>query len=274
MGASPQTPANAAALARPRMRSYLALVGTLVLLGYAIERLNIDLERLVGMLGRIGTVLTDRYLPPNYEHILQPDYLHTVLETLEMTWFATVIGLLLAVPLAWLSAGNLTPSPRLLRPVARLVIMGVRAVHEMIWAIILVSLVGFGMLAGSLALVCFCVGFAGKLFSESLEAIDPGPIEALRASGAGSLQVFWFAALPQVRQTWAGISIYSIDAVFRAATVVGFFGAGGMGWFLRQSTQLVASHDVAAIVLSIMLVVIVSELASTWLRHRLDQSPA
>ncbi len=259
---------------RARLGPWLALLGTLTFVSYAIERLNIDLERLGGMLGRIGSVLTQRYLPPNYEHIIQSDYLQSVLETLEMTWFATVTGLLLAVPLAWLSARNLTPSPLLLRPAARLIIIGVRAVHEMIWAIILVSLVGFGMLAGSLALIAFCLGFAGKMFSESLESIDPGPVEALRASGASSLQVFWFGALPQVRQTWAGISVYTIDAVFRAATVVGFFGAGGMGWFLRQSTQLVASHDVAAIVLSIMLVVIVSELFSTWLRHQLDESSA
>ena len=83
------------------------------------------------------------------------------------------------------------------------------------------------------------------------------------------MQVFIFAVLPQVRVAWTGISIYTWDALFRAATVVGFFGAGGMGWYLRESVQRIASNDVAAILLSIILVVIVSELLSAWMRQRI-----
>ena len=152
--------------------------------------------------------------------------------------------------------------------------MACRSVHEMIWTILLVMVLGFGMLPGALALTLFCIGFAGKLFSESIEAIQPGQVEAIRATGANQLQVFVYAVLPQVRVAWTGISIYTWDVIFRAATVVGFFGAGGMGWYLRESVQRVASHDVAAILLSIIVVVILSELLSAWLRTHIAKAVA
>jgi phosphonate transport system permease protein len=144
----------------------------------------------------------------------------------------------------------------------------------MIWTIIAVTILGFGLLPGTVALTLFCIGFAGKLFAEAIESIRPGQVEAIRASGASLFQVFVFAVLPQVRVAWTGISIYTWDVVFRAATVVGFFGAGGMGWYLRESVQRVASRDVAAILLSIILVVVISELLSAWLRTRIAKAIA
>ena len=253
---------------------YVALLGSLAFLAWSIEFLGIDLERLPGILGRMGETLGRRYVPPNVGHVLNAEYWHTVVETLQMSYFATVIGLATAVPLAWFAAWNVTPSRRFLYKPARLVIMACRSVHEMIWTILRVMVLGFGMLPGALALTLYCIGFAGKLFSESIEAIRPGQVEAVRATGANQLQVFVYAVLPQVRVAWTGISIYSWDVCFRAATVVGFFGAGGMGWYLRESVQRVASKDVAAILLSIIIVVILSELLSAWLRKHIARAVA
>ncbi len=253
---------------------YAAVLGALAFIGYSLEYLNIDIDRLPGVLGRVWETLSTRYYPPNVEHVLKPDYLRSVVETLQMSYLATVVGLALAVPLAWFASFNMTPSRRFLYPLARLVIMGARSVHEMIWTILLVALLGFGMLPGALALTLYCIGFSGKLFSEAVESIEPGQVEAIRATGANHFQVFVFAVLPQVRVAWTGISIYTWDVLFRAATVVGFFGAGGMGWFLRESVQRVASQDVAAILLSIILVVIASELLSAWLRTRIARAIA
>jgi phosphonate transport system permease protein len=253
---------------------YGAVLGTLALIAYSLDYLDIDVERLPGMLGRMGEMLARRYFPPNVGHILNADYLHTVVETLQMSYLATVLGVALAIPLAWFAAHNMTPSRRVLYPIGRLVIMACRSVHEMIWTILLVALLGFGMLPGTLALTLFCIGFTGKLFSEAIEAIEPGQVEAIRATGANLVQVFVFAVLPQVRVAWTGITIYTWDVVFRAATVVGFFGAGGMGWYLRESVQRVASKDVAAILLSIIAVVVISELVSAWLRNRIARAIA
>jgi phosphonate transport system permease protein len=253
---------------------YAALLATLAFIAFALDRLNIDLERLPGMLGRIATTLGERYFPPNIAHIARPDYLHSVLETMEMSYLATVLGIVLAIPLAWLASFNQTPSRRVGYWLARLFIMACRSVHEMIWTILLVAILGFGMLPGTLALTLFCIGFAGKLFTEAIEAVDPGPVEAIRSAGGNPLQVFVFAVLPQVRVAWTGISIYTWDVVFRAATVVGFFGAGGMGWYLRESVQRIASHDVAAILLSIIIVVVAAEVFSAWLRRRVASAIA
>lgn len=253
---------------------YVAMLGGLAFLAFSVDYLDIDLERLPGQLGRMGEMLGRRYFPPNIGHLLNAEYWQTVVETLQMSYFATVLGLAAAVPLAWFAAHNITPSRRFLYKPARLIIMACRSVHEMIWTILLVMILGFGLLPGALALTLYCIGFAGKLFSESIEAIRPGQVEAIRAAGANQLQVFVYAVLPQVRVAWTGISIYTWDVTFRAATVVGFFGAGGMGWYLRESVQRVASHDVAAILLSIIAVVVLSELLSAWLRTHIAKAIA
>jgi phosphonate transport system permease protein len=253
---------------------YGAMLGTLALIFWSLDYLKIPLDRLPGLLGRMGETLSRRYFPPHVEHVLRTEYLQSLYETLQMSYLATVLGLALAVPLAWFAAANMTPSKRFVYPVARLIIMACRSVHEMIWTILAVSILGYGMLPGTIALTLFCIGFAGKLFSEAVEAVRPGPIEAMRATGANLFQVFVFAVLPQVRVAWTGISIYTWDVVFRAATVVGFFGAGGMGWYLRESVQRVASKDVAAIILSIIAIVVVSELLSAWMRTRIAKAIA
>jgi phosphonate transport system permease protein len=248
---------------------YGGMLGILAFIAFSFDFLNIETDRLPGMLGRIFDVVSHRYYPPNIAHVMHKDFLHAVIETLEMSYLATVLGIVIAIPLAWFASFNMTPSRRVLYPISRLIIMAARSVHEMIWTILLVAILGYGMLPGTLALMLFCIGFTGKLFSEAIEAIEPGQVEAIRSSGASPLQVFVFAVLPQVRVAWTGISIYTWDALFRAATVVGFFGAGGMGWYLRESVQRIASHDVAAILLSIIIVVILSEVLSAWLRTRI-----
>ncbi len=253
---------------------YAAILGGITLVFWSIDYLKIPLDRLPGILGRMGETLSTRYFPPNIKHVMGSEYLHSLFETIEMSYLATVIGLALAVPLAWFASANMTPSKRFVYPVARLIIMACRSVHETIWTILAVSLLGYGLLPGTIALTLFCIGFSGKLFSEAVEAVRPGPIEAMRSTGANLFQVFVFAVLPQVRVAWTGISIYTWDVLFRAATVVGFFGAGGMGWYLRESVQRVASKDVAAILLSIIAIVVVSELVSAWVRTRISRAIA
>ena len=254
--------------------SYGALVGTLAFVAWSIDYLGIDLDRFVGMFGRLGDVFVRRYFPPEISHIARPEYLRSMIDTLQMSYVATVLGCLFAIPLAWLASFNMTPSRRLGYPIARLVIMGCRSVHEMIWTIVLVAVIGFGMLPGTLALTLFCIGFSGKLFAEAIESVEKGQVEAIRATGAGQIQVFVFSVLPQVRVAWTGIGIYTWDVVFRAATVVGFFGAGGMGWYLRESVQRVEFHQVSAIIVSIIIIVILAEVFSAWLRNRIARAIA
>ena len=253
---------------------YGALLGSLAFVWWTLEVLRIDVERLPGLFGRIVDVVANRYWPPDMAHVAKPEFIDAIIVTFQMSYVATVVGLLLAIPLAWFASFNMTPSRRFLYPACRLFIMACRSVHEMIWTIVLVAVVGFGMLPGTLAMTLFCIGFGGKLMSEAIEAIRKGPVEAIRATGAGHLQTFVFAVLPQVRVAWAGIAIYTWDVVFRASTVVGFFGAGGMGHYLRESVQKVESRQVCAIILTIVAIVIVAELLSAWARGRISRAVA
>lgn len=244
---------------------------TLVILVFTVvsaDYLNVHVGRFLTMFGRIGALFANRYYPPDIPYVLDQQYLHYVVETIEMAYLGALFGILLSIPLSWFASFNMSPNKRYLYPVSRLVLMLSRSVHEMIWAIIFVTIIGFGMLPGVLALSFFSLGFTGKLFSEEIEAINKGQVEAIQATGANRLQVFVYAVLPQVRVAWTGIAIYTWDAAFRAATVVGFFCAGGMGWYLRRTVQQVESTKVAAILLSIIVLVVLSEITSAWARNR------
>lgn len=244
------------------------LLGVLVFLAYSVHFLNLDLRRVVGAFPRLGEILVTRYFPPDIGYVMDGGFLLSVLRTLQMSLLGGLFGVLLAIPLAWFAAHNVTLHRLLAYPFGRLSIMASRAIHETIWTILFVTILGFGMFAGVLALTMFCIGFAGKLFADEIEAIDMGPVEALRATGAGPLQVFQYGVLPQVRVAFAGIAIYTWDVAFRAATVVGFFGGGGMGWYLKRTVQEMQTTRVAAILLTIIVLVSIAEVASGWLRNR------
>jgi phosphonate transport system permease protein len=247
---------------------YGVWIVVLSFLAYSIHYLEIPLGRIPDLFGRMASVLANRYYPPDVGYIMDRDYASYVVETVQMAYLGALFGLLMSIPLGWFGSFNMTPSRRFVYPVARLVTMGFRAVHEMIWAILFVSILGFGMLPGVLALTFFCAGFAGKLFAEEIEAIDMGPVEAMRATGANLFQVMVFGVFPQVRVAFTGIGIYTWDVAFRAATVVGFVGAGGMGWYLKRNVLQIETERVAAIILSIVVLVLISEALSAVARDR------
>lgn len=251
---------------RQSLLSYVGWLIALTVIVFSIEYLDFPLERLFGILGRIGTVLADRYYPPDIDYILDADYFSYVVQTIHMAYLGSLFGLGLSLPLAWFAAFNMTPSRRYVYPLARLSSMGFRSIHETIWTILFVSILGYGMLAGVLALTLFSAGFAVKLFAEEIEAIDMGPVEAMKATGANLFQIMVFGVLPQVRVAFTGIAIYTWDVAFRAATVVGFFGAGGMGWYLKRNVLEIETQRVAAIIISIIVMVLISEIFSAWAR--------
>ncbi len=252
--------------------NYGILLGILLFFTYSVHYLNIPLERILGMFGRLGDVLSNRYYPPDLEYIIDKGFLGAIVETIQMAYLGALFGLLMAIILGWFAAYNVSPSRRYIYPLARLLAMGCRSVHEMIWAILFVTILGFGLLPGVLALTMFSIGFAGKLFAEEIESIDMGEVEAIRAMGGTHLQVFVFGVFPQVRVAFTGIAIYTWDVAFRAATVVGFVGAGGMGWYLKRNIMQIETERTAAILLSIIVLVVISEFVSAWARSRVSRA--
>ena len=177
-----------------------------------------------------------------------------------MTVVATAAGILVSVPIALAASRNLAPTPVYLA--GRLTVTLARGFQEVLVAIFFVVLVGFGPLAGVLTLVVASVGFLAKLLAEAIEAVDPAPVEAIRATGASWWQVLAFGIVPQVRPRFVGLSIYRLDINFRESAVVGVVGAGGIGATLNTAFDRYEFDVAAAILVLIIGIVLCGEIAS------------
>ena len=189
-------------------------------------------------------------------------------ETLYMAVIGTVIGAFLAVPLAFLSARNTVGSHYAALP-GRSVSAAVRVFPELLFAIIFVAAIGPGAVAGIMALGVNSVGFLGKMFSDIIESVDPGPAEALRAAGASQLHTFVYAVLPQVMPEFASNVLYRFEINLRAAAILGLVGAGGIGTLLTQRISFRRWEEVSTILIVIILFVVVVDVLSSALRRRL-----
>ncbi len=212
-----------------------------------------------------GADLIGRAVPPRWEyaHILW----RPLWDTVNMATLGTLIAMALGVPLAFLAARNTTPSALLARPAALFVIVASRSINSLIWALLLVVVVGPGALAGTIAIALRSIGFVGKLLYEAIEEIDRTQVEAIAATGASRAQMLTWGIAPQVAPTFAGISVFRWDINIREATVLGLVGAGGIGLQLEASVATLAWPQVSVILLLILATVLVSEWVSARVRH-------
>lgn len=210
--------------------------------------------------------LASEMVPPDFSR--WQAWMRPLLDTLAMSIAGTILAVILSVPLALLAAPNTTPLPALGHGV-RLLLSFLRSVPELILGILFVAAVGFGALPGVLALALHSVGMVGKFYAEAIEHVDPWPLEAACAAGATRLQVITHAVLPQVLPQLADITIYRWEYHFRASTVLGIVGAGGIGFELIAALRLIAYDQVAAILLTILACVVVVDSLGAALRRRL-----
>lgn len=209
--------------------------------------------------------LLGRMVPPRWSYM---DRLWRPLwDTLNIATLGTLIAIVFGVPLAFLAARNTTPSVYFVRPVALLVIVASRSINSLIWALLLVSIIGPGVLAGIFAIALRSVGFIGKLLYEALEEIDEGAVEAVQATGATRPQVIGYAMVPQIAPAFAGISVFRWDINIRESTVLGLVGAGGIGLQLEASISQLAWREASVIFVVILVTVLASEWLSARIRH-------
>jgi phosphonate transport system permease protein len=173
----------------------------------------------------------------------------------------------LAVPVAFCAARNTTPSRTLVRPVALFIIVSSRSINSLIWALLLVAIVGPGVFAGIIAIGLRSIGFCAKLLYEAIEEIDESQVEAVTATGGSGAQVLTYGIVPQVLPAFAGISVFRWDINIRESTVLGLVGAGGIGLQLNASILNLAWTEVSLILLVIIATVVVSEWVSAKVRH-------
>ncbi|MDD7973790.1 phosphonate ABC transporter, permease protein PhnE [Roseinatronobacter alkalisoli] len=229
---------------------------------YASGRLNFTWDRFVTGLDR-GAVFLGRMFPPEFTRWqLMAEGL---LESLQIAIIASAAGILLSLPIGLLAARNLMPA--VVTVPARAIIALARSFHPIIVAIIFVKAIGFGPLAGILALTLGSIGFVAKLFAEAIEEISLKQVEAVRATGASFMGVVIMAVLPQVLARFIGFSTYQLDSNLRNSTMVGIVGGGGIGGTLFSAFQRFDYDFVAAILISIIAMIMLGEVIATWLRR-------
>jgi phosphonate transport system permease protein len=224
-----------------------------------------DAERLIEGVPALGQLFSEM-VPPDFGR--WRDWLVPLRDTLAMSIAGTALAVAISLPLALLAAPNTSPHP-LVYQSCRTLLSALRSVPELIMGIIFVAAVGFGALPGVLALALHSVGMVGKFYAEAIEHADPKPLEAARAAGASPLQVITHAVLPQVLPQLADITIYRWEYHFRASTVLGIVGAGGIGFELIAALRIIRYDQVSAILLTILICVVVVDTLGAWLRRQL-----
>jgi len=248
---------TAPATVKPFQSSWAARAGWLALLlylAYAVSSLDFSAARFTAGLEH-GARFIHRMFPPNFSRW---DLLvKGLVESLQMAVLASFLGVVISLPLGLAAARNLMPA--FVTWPMRILIIACRSFHPVIVAIVAVKAVGFGALAGIIALTFASVGFVGKLFAEAIEEISMKQIEAVRATGASFAGVVIFAVLPQVMFRFIGFAAYETDANMRNSTLVGLVGAGGIGGTLFAAFQRFDYDFVFAIVISIIALIMVGE---------------
>lgn len=227
--------------------------------------IGLDLGDLAESITR-GAGILGELLNPDWD--ILPRTFQPMLETIQMAIVAAAIGCAVALPVAFVVSRVTAPNrPTLFA--GRAVLSVVRAIPDILYALVFVAAVGIGALAGITALVLFNIGVVAKLLSETVDSVDTGPIEAARAGGGNRIQTVRWAVLPQVLPNYVAYSLYTFELNIRASTVIGITGAGGIGNFLFTQYRLFQWDNVSVIVVELFVMVFLIELVSISLRRRL-----
>ena len=243
---------------------YLAF-GLIVLWGFWVIR--VDPGRMLRGVGQ-GASLIQQMWPPSTTSTQQRALERGISESVYMAMVASVVGVILSVPVAFMAAENIVPKP--VYYVNRFIIAISRALHSLVLAVIMVAAFGFGAFAGVITLVIKTIGFFSKLLAEDIEDIDMGQVEAITATGASWPLVMIYGVVPQILPRFVGLAVYRWDINIRASTILGIVGAGGIGATLTTSFDNFEYDFAAAILLTIIAIVLGAEFVSAYIRGRVN----
>lgn len=205
------------------------------------------------------------FFPPNFRDWRM--YLDEMLVTVQIALWGTVLAIVCAIPLGLLCSENIVPA-WIYQPVRRLM-DACRAINEMVFAMLFIVAVGLGPFAGVLALWVHTTGVLAKLFAEAVEAIDPRPVEGVRATGANAIEEIVYGVIPQVLPLWTSFALYRFESNVRSASVVGIVGAGGIGTVLWEIIRSFQYAETCAVMIIIIAFVVVIDLLSAQIRKAL-----
>jgi len=238
--------------------SWSLIIAVLVWSWRGAEMRPLDLLRDSGNMA----IFARDFFPPDFHH--WPMYMKEMVITIQIAIWGTVLAIILSIPLGLFSSSNIV-SWWIYQPVRRMM-DAARAINEMVFALLFVVAVGLGPFAGVMALFVHTTGTLAKLFSEAVEAIDPGPVEGIRATGAHPVGEIVFGVIPQVLPLWISYSLYRFESNVRSATVVGMVGAGGIGMVLWENIRSFNFAQTSAVLVIIVVIVSFLDLFSGKLR--------
>jgi phosphonate transport system permease protein len=217
-------------------------------------------------IGTFGTVVKAlaRFFPPDFS--LFPHLVKPTIETFMIACLGTFLALVLAIPVSWFAAHNITPYKSITYPIGRAIMTLSRSVHEIVWGLIFVAAVGLGAFPGILAVAMRSIGFISKLTAEAIEDINPGQMEAIRATGANGFQVILYAVIPQILPVFIGNTIFQWDINIRRATIMGLVGAGGLGLTFHRQLVMYNYGGVTTVIIALLLLIAIGEVGSYYIR--------
>ena len=267
-----QPPSAATAVPAPPSKSLGAWAMDLLIWGGVAAVLIYSFDAVD--LGNVTALFTNSESVGNFARdLLRPNfsdwelYVEKMWETVQIALWGTFLAVILAVPMGLLAARNIA-SGWIVYPI-RLVMNLLRSIPDLVIGLLFVVAVGLGPLAGVLAITLNTASVLAKLFSEAVEAIDKGPVEGVRATGAGKLHEVVWGVIPQVAPLWTSFALYRFESNSRSATVLGLIGAGGIGQVLFDRMNSFAFRDVSAVVVVIVVAVTLIDLLSQAMRKRL-----
>ena len=249
-----------------RLSRWVVWLGAVAALAWAVRSIDVIPEFLADAPTQMADLLL-RMWPPDLSHYYPAVHV-ALLETLHIATLGTILAFALAVPVALLAARNIC-RVRALNALAQLVLVSSRSVNSLVWALIFVAVFGPGAAAGTFAIAFLSVGFVGKLLAEAIEETAPGPLEALRATGAPWGSVMLKGLWPQIQPAFWGTALFRWDINVRESAVLGLVGAGGIGVVLDDAINFFHWDRVATVLLAILAVVVLAEIAVTRIRARL-----
>ena len=246
---------------RSRWAAWAVILGAIV---WSAVETEVSLGRMIEGLPFMWDFLR-RMIPPDLSVL--GNALRGAMETIQIAVVGTAVAAVLALPMGFAAARN--AAPPWLFYWARSVLNAFRAVDTLVYALFFVAAVGLGPFPGVLAVMVYTATVLAKLYSEAIEAIEPGPVEAVRATGATTLQVLRWGVLPQLVPQFLSFTLHRFETNIRAAAVLGFVGAGGIGFYIQTYLRLLNYPAAATVLLVLIGLVMIVDFASSRLRARL-----
>ena len=251
---------------RRRSRMPLILLLLLVAIYLSLKMTGFDMKLIITRFDKLLDLFVKLFHPKweFFNKVVGP-----LVDTIKMSILGTVIGCLLALPIAVLSSTNICKSPVIVS-VLRFILALIRTLPTLVIALVCALVFGLGTFAGTLAISIFTFGIVAKMLYESIETIDMGPFEAMEALGANKFQAFWSACVPQILPVYLSHSLYCFEMNVRASAILGYVGAGGLGITINERIGWRDYNGLGMVLLSLFVVVVAIEFFSEYLRKKLS----